>query len=408
MPVGFSRSLFGSSATSSGANWSAYTGANDVEYTISDCSGIIGFKEFDSTRGLLVTYQAVGGQPGYDLVHVRLVTLDPSANTLTFGSKISHGISDQSLFTSKRGTIQKTHDDAIVVTTNDNDGTCRTYYLVSGTLTQSNKITTNNFASGGRGAVRRSDNAFNQLLANNIRKVSITNPATASPTSSEDFDSGISGDKLTNQTVPGFDGDDVMLIWMDTGTDLMACKRLAMSPSAPVTPAAVSGLGNVSLDLESSDQDNFVDLAQGGGMNAGYETTAFNDTAILIERGYPSTAPADNTWRFHTYKAGQSVYNSCTVISNNIGGVDPASYAFLGSTNTNCFFITATLTATSPSRVSTYWIIDLNLSTNSARVVESETLNFEIDPRSLPNVFRFGNDRGLYNYSANKLWLMVP
>jgi hypothetical protein len=96
------------------------------------------------------------------------------------------------------------------------------------------------------------------------------------------------------------------------------------------------------------------------------------------------------------------------VTNTNLGNVDPASYAFLGSTNTNCFFITAVLTATSPSRVSTYWIIDLNLSTNSARVVKSETLDFEIDPTNLPNVFRFGNDRGLHNYSTNKLLLMVP
>jgi hypothetical protein len=409
MPVGFARSLFGGSATSSGADWSAYTGANDVEYTISDCSGIIGFKEFDSTRGLLVTYQAVEGSPGYDLCHVRLVTLDPSANTLTFGSIINHGIGAQSLFQNKQGTIQKTADGAIVVQTGDVNDTSRTYFLSDGVLTQSNKITTARFASF-RGAVRRSDGDFFQVSGGiTHRQMRMTNTATSSPTSSEIREKYYINNGLYfwDYCVLGYESDNVLLAFESAGAGLVQCKRydISQSPFIDANSSTISGLGTSTLDLETT--DNYVDVKQGMGMNSGCDTTGFNDTAILLERQGSNTSP-QNIWQFHIYKANTSVYHKVTVTDTALSKVDPASYAFLGGTNKNCFFMSVSLAATSPSRVSRYHLIDLNLETLSARIVKAETLNFEVNRRADANVFRFGNDRGLYNYQSNKLLLMVP
>ena len=406
MPVGFARSLFGGSATATGTNWSAYTGANDVEYTITDCSGIMGFKEFDSTRGLLVTYLAVDGQPGNDLCHVRLVTLDPIANTLTFGSTINHGIAAVTLFQNKQGTIQKTANDAIVVQTGDPSDTARTYFLNGDVLTQSNKITTAKFAQF-RGAVRRSDGDFFQISGSiTNRLVRINNPATASPTSSEIREKYYINNGLYrwDSSVLAYENDNVMLAFESAGAGLVECKRydISQSPFNDASSSAISGLGTSTLDLETP--DNLIDLKNGMGMNSGCDTTGFNDTAIFCER---KAGSPNNMWQFHIHKANTSVYHKATVTDTSIGNIDPVSYAFLGSTNKNCFFMAVSL-ITSPERVSRYQLVDLNFDTLSARIVKAETLNFEVARRQDANIFRFGNDRGLYNYQSNKLLLMVP
>jgi hypothetical protein len=404
MPFFGRQGILTRSATSSGANWSAYTGANDVEYTISDCSGIIGFKEFDSTRGILVTFQDVGGQPGYDLVHVRLVTLDPSANTLTFGSKINHGISNQGFFDSQGGFLQKTTTDTIVLETNDNDGTSRSYRLVDGVLTQSAKFS-NEANSNGPGGYRNTDGDFIQVNSNrSIKKIGLASTNTNNPTStliaSQEFSAHTSDQVRFGDSIYGFADKNTILAFQDVGTDLMEVKKYDVTAGS-TSAATISGLGTVAFTLQTSGVDNITDFDKMG-MNVPFETTDFNDTAVMIERLGQSP---NNQMKFHTYKNGDGVYKSVSLTQAGIGNCNDASAVFLGSTNSNLFIYSRALTSTSPTRKQTYFTIDLNLLENTVRVIVPAEIN-EFEGRY--NMFRFGNDRGLYNYQSNKLWLMVP